>query len=368
MPLQGTLAKQHGSDKTGDNQQRYHFAVRVWLLIVAALIATIFVVGGLTRLTDSGLSITEWQLISGALPPLSDEAWQTAFDKYRQIPEYQLVNKGMGLAAFKAIYWWEWGHRFLGRFIGFAFFVPFVFFWLKNAFDRKLAGRLIIIFILGGLQGALGWYMVKSGLVDRVDVSQYRLASHLGLAVLLFGVVIWTFLGLGKRNRDTTDSSGRTRFAFVIVVAVFLQILLGALVAGIHAGRSYNTWPLMDGDWVPEGLLDKSPVILNFFENIVTVQFDHRIAAYLIVVMVAYQALQVFKAGLQMPVVASTLILVGAVVLQVLLGIWALLSVVPLELAIAHQSGALVLFTAAIYHLHCLKRAVPIQAPDPDQR
>jgi len=154
MPLQGTLAKQHGSDKAGDNQQRYHFAVRVWLLIVAALIATIFVVGGLTRLTDSGLSITEWQLISGALPPLSDEAWQTAFDKYRQIPEYQLVNKGMGLAAFKAIYWWEWGHRFLGRFIGFAFFVPFVFFWLKNAFDRKLAGRLIIIFILGGLQGA----------------------------------------------------------------------------------------------------------------------------------------------------------------------------------------------------------------------
>jgi len=354
-----TLAIQQPSD----NQLRYHTPVRVWLTIVAALIATIFVVGGLTRLTDSGLSITEWQLISGALPPLSEEAWQTAFDKYRQIPEYQLVNKGMDLAAFKSIYWWEWGHRFLGRFIGIAFFVPFVFFWMKKAFRRQLAGRLIIIFILGGLQGALGWYMVKSGLVDRVDVSQYRLASHLGLAVLLFGVVFWTFLALGNRNPDRAASTGHTRFAFVIVVAVFLQILLGALVAGIHAGRSYNTWPLMDGNWVPEGLFDKSPVILNFFENIATVQFDHRIAAYLIVVLVLYQALQVFKARLQMPVMASTLILVGAMVLQVFLGIWALLSVVPLELAIAHQSGALVLFAAAIYHLHCLS-----QGPDQDQQ
>jgi len=350
------------------NQQRYHTAVRIWLIIVAALIAAIFVVGGLTRLTDSGLSITEWQLISGALPPLSEEAWQTAFDKYRQIPEYQLVNKGMELAAFKSIYWWEWGHRFLGRFIGFTFFVPFVFFWIKNAFDRQLAGRLIIIFILGGLQGALGWYMVKSGLVDRVDVSQYRLASHLGLAVLLFGVVFWTFLRLGNRSPNTTESTGNTRLAFVIVVAIFLQILLGALVAGIHAGRSYNTWPLMDGNWVPEGLLDKSPVILNFFENIVTVQFDHRIAAYLIVVLVLYQALQVFKAKLQTPVVASTLILVGAMAVQVFLGIWALLSVVPLNLAIAHQSGALVLFAAAIYHLHCLKRAGLTQVPDQGQQ
>ncbi len=349
MPVQNNLV----------NHQRYHFAVRIWLIIVAAFIAAIFVVGGLTRLTDSGLSITEWQLISGALPPLSDEAWQTAFAKYREIPEYQLVNKGMDLAAFKSIYWWEWGHRFLGRFIGFVFFVPFVFFWIKKAFSRQLAGRLIIIFILGGLQGALGWYMVKSGLVDRVDVSQYRLAAHLGLAVLLFGVVLWTFLQLGNRSPDTADSTGYTRFASVIVVAVFFQILLGALVAGIHAGRSYNTWPLMDGNWVPEGLFDKSPVILNFFENIATVQFDHRIAAYLIVVLVLYQALQVFKARLQMPVMASTLILVGAMALQVFLGIWALLSVVPLELAIAHQSGALVLFAAAIYHLHTLKRTQP---------
>ncbi len=368
MPLQGTLANQLPGDATGDNRQRYHFAVRVWLIIVAALISAIFVVGGLTRLTDSGLSITEWQLISGTLPPLSDEAWQTAFDKYRQIPEYQLVNKGMDMAAFKSIYWWEWGHRFLGRFIGIVFFVPFVFFWMKKAFDRQLAGRLIIIFILGGLQGALGWYMVKSGLVDRVDVSQYRLASHLGLAVLLFGMVFWTFLRLGNRNPDTADSTGNTRLAFFIVVAVFIQIFLGALVAGIHAGRSYNTWPLMDGNWVPEGLLDQSPVILNFFENIATVQFDHRIAAYFIVLLVLYQALQVFKAAPQKHVKASTLILVATMVVQVFLGIWALLSVVPLDLAIAHQSGALVLFTAAIYHLHCLKRAVLTPVPDQDQQ
>ncbi len=368
MVPEATLTKQPTGDEAGDNGHRYHFAVRIWLLIVAALIAAIFVVGGLTRLTDSGLSITEWQLISGALPPLSDEAWQTAFDKYRQIPEYQLVNKGMDMAAFKAIYWWEWGHRFLGRFIGIAFFVPFVFFWMKKAFDRQLAGRLIVIFILGGLQGALGWYMVKSGLVDRVDVSQYRLASHLGLAVLLFGAVFWTFLDLGNHRRDIAHGTGNTRFAFVIIVAVFLQILLGALVAGIHAGRSYNTWPLMDGDWVPEGLLDKSPVILNFFENIATVQFDHRIAAYVIVILVLYQAFRVFKVRPQKPVATSALILVGVMVVQVLLGIWALLAVVPLELAIAHQSGALILFAAAIYHLHCLKRVELSQAPDQGQQ
>ncbi len=354
MPIQTTLSNEN--IETGDTHLRYQTAVRVWLVVVAALIASIVVVGGLTRLTDSGLSITEWQLISGALPPLSDEAWQTAFAKYREIPEYSLVNKGMDLAAFKSIYWWEWGHRFLGRFIGFVFFVPFVFFLIKKAITRQLAMRLVVIFILGGLQGALGWYMVKSGLVDRIDVSQYRLAAHLGLAVLLFGFVFWTLLQLGKQSPAAIDNNPRTRAAILIVVLVFAQILLGALVAGTHAGRIYNTWPLIDGALWPDGLLSKSPVILNFFENLLTIQFDHRMGAYLIVLVVLYQAYQVLRTRPQAGLILSTGILIAAMAGQVFLGIWTLLAIVPIDLAVAHQAGALGLFAAAIYHLHTLKR------------
>jgi heme a synthase len=366
MPIQTTFST--GNIETGDNNLRYQTAVRVWLAVVAALIAAIVVVGGLTRLTDSGLSITEWQLISGTLPPLSDEAWQAAFAKYRQIPEYRLVNQGMDIAAFKSIYWWEWGHRFLGRFIGFVFFVPFVFFWVKKAITRPLAHRLVVIFILGGLQGALGWYMVKSGLVDRIDVSQYRLAAHLGLAVLLFGFVFWTLLRLGKPSSVATDHNPHTRTAVFIIILIFAQILLGALVAGTHAGRIYNTWPLMEGVWFPEGLLSKSPIILNFFENLLTVQFDHRMGAYLIVLVVLYQAYRVLRTRSQAGPVLSTGILMAVMVGQVLLGIWTLLAVVPIDLAVAHQAGALGLFAAAIYHLHTLKRAGSIQVPDPDQQ
>ncbi len=366
MPIQATLS--NGNIETGDTHLRYQTAVRLWLALVAALIAAIVVVGGLTRLTDSGLSITEWQLISGALPPMSEEAWQTAFAKYREIPEYSLVNKGMDLAAFKSIFWWEWGHRFLGRFIGFVFFVPFVFFLIKKAVSRQLAMRLGVIFILGGLQGALGWYMVKSGLVDRIDVSQYRLAAHLGLAMLLFGFVFWTFLRLGNDNAATVEPSTHTRRAIFIVVMIFAQVLLGALVAGIHAGRIYNTWPLMDGKWLPDGLLDKSPVILNFFENLLTVQFDHRMGAYLIVLAILYHSYQVIKTGLHGHVIGSAFLLIAVMSAQILLGIWTLLAVVPIDLAVAHQAGALGLFAAAIYHLHSLKRAGSIQAPDPGQR
>ncbi len=354
MPLPATFNETTQSN-TGARRP-YRTAVRIWLAVVAAFIAAMVVVGGLTRLTDSGLSITEWQLISGALPPLSDEAWQIAFAKYREIPEYKLVNDGMSLSDFKAIYWWEWGHRFLGRFVGIVFFVPFIFFWIKKAFCRKQTVNLLVIFVLGGLQGALGWYMVKSGLVDRVDVSQYRLAAHLGLAVLLFGFVFWTLLRFGHETDGSTQNRCHTPAATFIVLLVFAQILLGALVAGLHAGRIYNTWPLMDGMWLPEGLFDKSPIILNFFENILTVQFDHRMVAYLIVLAVFYQASRVFGAGLQGHIITSTLALIVVMAAQVLLGIWTLLAVVPIDLAIAHQIGALCLFAVAIYHLHTLQR------------
>lgn len=355
MPLHATFSDTMPINT--DVQRPYATAVRIWLVVVAAFIAAMVVVGGLTRLTDSGLSITEWQLISGALPPLSEDAWQTAFAKYREIPEYKLVNDGMSLAEFKSIFWWEWGHRFLGRFIGLVFFVPFVFFWLKKALNRQLTQRLLIIFILGGLQGALGWYMVKSGLVDRIDVSQYRLAAHLGLAVLLFGIVLWTLLRLGAKEVDNSPQNHpQIRAAAFIVVLIFAQVLLGALVAGLHAGRIYNTWPLMDGRWIPEGLVDKSPLVLNFFENLATVQFDHRIGAYLIVLVVIYQAIQIFRVAPSRRIATSAIMLTVVMALQVLLGIWTLLAVVPIDLAVLHQLGALSLFAVAIYHLHTLKR------------
>jgi len=366
MPLRATVLNE--TIEIDDNQSPYQTAVRIWLAVVAILIASIVVVGGLTRLTDSGLSITEWQLISGALPPLSDEAWQEVFAKYREIPEYSLVNKGMDLAAFKSIFWWEWGHRFLGRFIGFVFFIPFVFFLIKKAVTRQLAMRLAVIFILGGLQGALGWYMVKSGLVDRIDVSQYRLAAHMGLAVLLFGFVFWTLLRLGNYKTATVEHSPHTRRATLIIFMVFIQVLLGALVAGIHAGRIYNTWPLMDGMWIPDGLLDKSPIILNFFENLLTVQFDHRIGAYLIVLAVLYHGYQVIRMEPAGDVIRSVFLLIIVMAAQIFLGIWTLLAVVPIDLAVAHQAVAIALFASAIYHLHTLKGGISSQAPVPDQR
>ena len=336
-------------------------AVRVWLLVVCAFIAAMVLVGGLTRLTDSGLSITEWRLISGFLPPLSDEAWGIAFAKYRQIPEYKLVNDGMSLHEFKSIFWWEWGHRFLGRTIGFVFFIPFVFFGLKKAFSRSLMQWLSVIFILGGLQGALGWYMVKSGLVDRVDVSQYRLAAHLGLAILLFGCVFWTYLRMGHVSGVKNGASSHKKMAAFIVALVFGQILLGALVAGLHAGRTYNTWPLMDGAWVPEGLLDKSPLILNFFENIATVQFDHRIGAYVICLCIFLHGVRVLKDGASAAIRTSLVAMLVVLLGQVGLGIWTLLQAAPIDLSVAHQLGALGLFACAIFHLHTLDGTVSNQ-------
>ncbi len=357
MPTQAAVSQQKTSAR--QTLMPYQSAVRLWLSVVAAFIAALVLVGGLTRLTDSGLSITEWQLISGALPPLSEEAWRLAFAKYREIPEYKLINSGMSLSEFKAIYWWEWGHRFLGRIVGFVFFVPFVFFWLKGALDKQLTRRLLLIFLLGGLQGALGWYMVKSGLVDRVDVSQYRLAAHLGLAVLLFGLVVWTALRLEPGSGAVKQMPEYCRWWFrraaLILTLVFVQILLGALVAGTHAGRSYNTWPLMDGSFLPAGLFDKSPLMANFFENIITIQFNHRIGAYLIVLIVFFQAMRIFRARPQSEIILSTFLLVCILVLQTGLGIWTLLAVVPINLAVLHQLGALVLFAAAIFHLHTLK-------------
>lgn len=331
--------------------------VQVWLFVMAALIFALVLVGGATRLTDSGLSITEWLPILGAIPPLNEADWQLAFQKYQQIPEYKIINKGMGLAAFKQIYWWEWTHRFLGRFVGLAFLVPFIWFWIKGQINAPLARRLGAIFILGGLQGALGWYMVRSGLVDRVDVSQYRLAAHLSLAVLLYGWILWTALGLRRAPKTSAPAYAMTTekwLALGFVCLVFIQIILGAFVAGLDAGKGYNTWPLMDGAVIPEGLLAMTPRWTNLFENALTVQFIHRMMAYFIVLAALLHALDQWRIGT--PTWVSSLIIFLLVCLQVGLGIWVLLARAPIDLSLMHQAAALVLFAACLWHLHSIRR------------
>ncbi|MEJ2123751.1 MAG: COX15/CtaA family protein [Alphaproteobacteria bacterium] len=326
-----------------------HVAVRVWLYTVAALILMMVVVGGATRLTGSGLSITEWQPILGAIPPLSDAGWQDAFHKYQQIPQFKIVNRSMTLSEFKGIYWWEWGHRFLGRFIGVVFLLPFLMFWWRGAIPRPLLPKLGGIFMLGGLQGVLGWYMVSSGLVDRVSVSQYRLTAHLGMAVIVMGAILWVAFDLGGKSRQTlaTASTGLKMLPAVLIGLIYLQILAGGFVAGLDAGIGYNTWPLMDGALVPDGLGNMQPWYTNLFENGLTVQFDHRMLAYLIAVLALVNTF--VTPG---PFRASALVLLVAVIGQITLGIFTLLTYVRLDLALSHQAGAIIVFGIALYHFH----------------
>jgi len=333
-------------------------AVRVWLFLVAGLVFLMIVVGGATRLTDSGLSITEWKPILGAIPPLNAADWHEAFAKYREIPEYHLVNKGMSLEEFKFIYWWEWSHRFLGRFIGVAFALPFIAFLamgkLRQGFALKLAGVLA----LGALQGAVGWFMVQSGLVDRVDVSQYRLALHLSIAFLIFALLLWLAFDLeGKESVSASVPAGWTRLAEVIASLVLLQVMLGALVAGLKAGLAYNTWPLMDGALVPDGLGALSPWYVNFFENVTTVQFNHRLTAYAITLLALWQAWGLRQTHPDTAISRSAAWLAAAAVCQVILGIWTLLAAVPLALGLAHQAGAAIVLGFAVRHLHGIVRA-----------
>jgi cytochrome c oxidase assembly protein subunit 15 len=330
--------------------------VRVWLFAVAALVFAMVSVGGATRLTGSGLSITEWQPIMGVVPPLSDAAWQEALEKYRQIPQYQHVNKGMSLDAFKRIFWWEWTHRFLARFVGVAFLIPFLYFLATGRIARALIPKLAGLFALGGLQGAIGWYMVASGLSGRVDVSQYRLAVHLSLAVVIFAGLVWIALALGPRRAlGRGVPSAYRRSAAWIVGLVFLQIVAGAFVAGLKAGAGYNTWPLMDGQLVPQGLGVMSPWWANLFENATTVQFNHRMLAYVLVAVALWHVGTLLARTDDRLVRVSGLALGGAMLAQVALGIWTLLAQVPLSLGLAHQAGAVTVFGIALWHLHAVR-------------
>ncbi|WP_350334483.1 COX15/CtaA family protein [Coralliovum pocilloporae] len=327
-------------------------AVIVWLYVIALLIFVMVLVGGATRLTDSGLSITEWKPIHGAIPPLSVAEWQEEFDKYKQIPEYELVNKGMSLEEFKFIFWWEWGHRFLGRFIGVAFLLPFLFFLWKGAVPTRHRPQLWMLFVLGGLQGAIGWWMVASGLTERVDVSQYRLAVHLTLACVIFAYTIWVAkdMQLERKGLSERESQFGYGLAWVLLLLTLGQIFLGGLVAGLHAGHGYNTWPLMGETFVPEGLLQFEPVWINVFENAITVQFDHRILAYILFGLTLVHTIRMWDT----PMRRGAMMLMTAVTAQAIIGIGTLVHSVPMALGLLHQGGAVVVLWVAVAHLRRL--------------
>ncbi|MEQ6247995.1 heme A synthase [Sulfitobacter sp. HNIBRBA3233] len=334
-------------------------AIRVWLMILFALVFLMILVGGATRLTDSGLSITEWRPVTGALPPLNAEDWASEFDKYRQIDEYQLQNKGMTLSEFKFIYWWEWGHRQLGRVIGLVWFLGFMWFLLRRQIPAGWTPRLLLLGGLGGLQGAIGWWMVASGVTTgegMLDVASYRLATHLGLAFVILGLITWYALLLGRTERDLIQvrrarEPGLSKRATGLMHVTFLQIILGALVAGIDAGRTYNDWPMMAGAFLPPYPFELEPVWRNFFENAGLVQFIHRITAYVLFAYGAFVWLQGRKSTH-----AATRFAFNAVMavlsLQVVWGIVTVLYAAPVQIALVHQGLAVVLWVLILRARH----------------
>ena len=334
-------------------------AVALWLWFVAVLVFAMVVVGGATRLTDSGLSITQWRPLLGAIPPLTDADWLAAFDQYKQIPQYKLVNHGMPLEAFKAIYWWEWGHRLLGRVIGLAFAVPLLIFWLMGRLRAGTGLKYLGLLALGGLQGLVGWYMVKSGLADRVQVSPYWLAFHLAMAFAIISLLIWLAIDEGEPRAVTGEAAASPvrRLAAALVVMTGLQVVLGAFVAGLRAGLIYNTWPDMDGQWFPSDYWLASTPWLSFFESHAAAQFNHRVLAYGIGAAVAVQVLQIARQPLDDRIRNTGLKLLAAVAVQTALGIWTLLAHVPLHLGLVHQGGAVIVLGLAVAHLHAVRRA-----------
>lgn len=331
--------------------------VIVWLFLCAGMVVLMMLVGAITRLTESGLSIAEWNPLIGALPPLGDAEWRRVFDLYRATSEYRTVNAGMTLEEFRTIFWWEYLHRLLGRLIGAVFALPLLWFLVRRRVGGALAMRLVAIFLLGGLQGGVGWWMVKSGLVDRVDVSQYRLAAHLAIAFLILAAILWTALDLlpGPRVATATPVYLR-RAAAALLGLIFLMIVSGALVAGLDAGFVYNDWPLMGGVFLPPEYGALAPWWLNPFENVAAVQFNHRMLAYGI----ALAALLLWLAGRRSGLAGALLrpldLLLAMVLLQVALGVSALVLHVPLALGVAHQGGAIAVFCLALWNVHTLYR------------
>ena len=323
-----------------------------------SVVYAMVILGGVTRLTGSGLSMVEWDPIFGILPPLDQASWDETFTLYQQSPEYQKINIVMDLAGFKQIYWYEYSHRVLGLTIGTVFLLPFLFFLIKGWVQRPLIPKLLTMFVLGGLQGLLGWYMVKSGLVENPHVSQYRLTAHLGLAILIYAYMFYVALGLWLGERRLASVPGGLRRATTLLTGlVFITTLSGGFVAGLKAGYAYNTFPLMDGHWIPEVIFMQTPLWRNFFENIATVQFEHRLLATLVFFSVIVLWMTARRYALPATVKTGLQLMLAAVWLQVGLGISTLLLHVPVALAATHQAGALLLLTIALYTHHRMTRA-----------
>ncbi len=340
-------------------------AIGVWLWCVASLVFAMVLVGGATRLTESGLSIVEWKPVTGAVPPLGEADWQAEFAKYKTIPQYERLNRGMSLDEFKTIYWWEWGHRLLGRIIGAAFLLPFLWFVWRRSFDRRTGFALAGILALGAVQGAVGWWMVASGLTERVSVSQYRLAFHLTLACMIYVALVWTadrtpppypppLAGEGREGAAARRMvPRRLRWSACAVLALaIVQIYLGALVAGLRAGLIFNTWPLIDGSFIPStaDLFFAHSLWRNFFENTLTVQFDHRMVAYGLCALALIHAADARLHGRDKRLATGAGFVAVAVLAQAAIGIMTLIRSVPIELALLHQAVALVVLTAATLH------------------
>src|SRR5882762_8075209 len=338
IPMQQASAQQASAQR----------GIRAWLFSVAALIALMVLVGGATRLTESGLSIVEWKPVTGTLPPLGEAQWEQAFEAYKTIPQYQQQNAGMTLAEFKTIFWWEWSHRLLGRVIGAVYLLPFLFFLWRGALSAELKRRLWMIFALGALQGAVGWWMVASGLTQRTEVSQYRLATHLVLALIIFASIVWTLRRMRVRPQPVVP--GRLKISAVVLLALtFVQLYFGALVAGLRAGRVYNTWPEIDGSFIPSAdrLLFEMPWWRNLFDNTLTVQFEHRMTAYALFALALLHAIDAVRSGAARSVISGAWWLLAAITLQATLGILTLLNRAPIDLALTHQAVAIVVLTLA---------------------
>ena len=342
---------------TGQARAGWERRIAFWLVACCALVFAIVVLGGATRLTRSGLSIVEWQPIVGTIPPITTADWEKLFQKYQQTPEYQKVNPGMDLEGFKGIFWLEYFHRLLGRLIGVAVVVPLLYFLWRRVLAPPLALKLGGIFLLGALQGALGWYMVQSGLVDDPRVSHFRLTAHLALAFAIYAAMLWIALDLlNPAPASATPRVGRVRrLAWTVTALVIAMVVTGGFVAGIRAGFAYNTFPLMNGHWVPPEIFMIDPWYLNFFNNMATVQFDHRVGAWLLAVAVLWLWYEAGRAGLQQQARLLTHLLLAALAVQIALGIATLLLVIPVALAAAHQAGALIVFTVALALNHALR-------------
>lgn len=325
-----------------------------WLVVMAGLVWLMVVVGGATRLTESGLSMVDWQPIRGVVPPLTEAQWLEEFEAYRQYPEYRLLNRGMSLEAFKTIFWWEYAHRLLGRLIGLAFAIPLAVFWLRGIIPPGCKPRLVGLFLLGGAQGLLGWFMVKSGLVDEPEVSHYRLTAHLTLAFAIFAALMWTALSLLRPRAGPSDPLLR-RLAGLFVGLVFLQVILGGLVAGLKAGYAFNSWPLMDGRLIPAHLFDMSPWWRNLVDSTITTQFNHRLGAYVLTVLAVLLPVLAWRRRAPAPVRTAAAAVLATVVLQMVLGILTLINEVPVGLGTLHQGGGILALAAALYLAHGLR-------------